>query len=33
MPYTAITDRQGVKEAFEALWDAFRNNGEESGDY
>ena len=33
MPYTAIIDRQGVKEAFEALWDAFRNNGEESGDY
>ena len=33
MPYTAITDGQGVKEAFEALWDAFRNHGEESGDY
>ena len=33
MPYTAITDRQEVKQAFEALWDAFRNNGEEKGDY
>ena len=33
MPYTAITDRQGVKQAFEALRDAFRKEEKDKNYY